>query len=148
MDLQWTKSFRLTRTILISIAAPAAAWSFASPLQAEERVPIVSIDSVSIAGAAFSGSTGIVRINQAAGIGNLQSNVVIFRIVPVDDRRLDTVTTVQTIAPISKIAHVPSHGTVGVSSDAFARTSGLMQINQSAGNGNTSSNTFTLTLTH
>lgn len=145
MDLQWTES-RLLRTIIISIAVTAGVWLSPSRLHAEERDPIVAIDSISIANAAFAGATGIVRINQAAGVGNLQANVVIVRVAPVDDRRLDTVTTAQSIAP--KIAHLPSHGIIGVSSDAFARTAGLMQINQSAGNGNISSNVFTLNLLH
>ncbi|GAC1541354.1 MAG: hypothetical protein NVS3B16_04730 [Vulcanimicrobiaceae bacterium] len=145
MGLHRMKAVPLSGPAVTAIFISAACWLSPTQGRCEETVPIVTLDKVSITEAAFSGATGIVRINQAAGVGNMQSNVAIFRVVPLSDGRLDSVTT-KTAAPDAKIANLRSRGEVVVSSGVLAGAGGLIQVNQSAGNGNASSNVFTLTI--
>ncbi len=118
-----------------------------TPLAARaDEPPFVATDTVTLEGLAFSTATGLVRINQSAGIGNQQTNVAIIRLGRLSDAQLDTIVT-QAVDPASKIATLRSHDRIVVSSGALAGARGLIQINESAGNGNASSNTFLLTVT-
>ncbi|GAC1624805.1 MAG: hypothetical protein NVS4B5_16800 [Vulcanimicrobiaceae bacterium] len=125
--------------------ATIAAFAIAPVVARAADAPSVATDTVTLDGAAFADTSGFIRINQTAGVGNVQSNVAIVGLGRVSDARLDTIVT-QTIDPTSKIADLRSHGRVVVSSNALAGARGLIQINESAGNGNASSNAFSLTV--
>ena len=140
--MRFQYSSKILRTIALAIVTSVIVVSTAA--RADEPA-LSTIDAVTLQGAAFSGASGIVRINQAAGVGNLQSNVAILHLGSVSDARLDAITT-QSIDPASKITNLRSHGRIVVSSGALADVHGLTQINQSAGNGNVSSNVFSLTV--
>ncbi len=130
----------------VGLAAVALTFFLGSPALADEKWSISASDTVTLGATAFSGVSGMVRINQAAGVGNLQSNVAVLRLGSVSDARLDALTT-QSFDPASKIVDLQAHGRIVVSSSALTRVRGLIQLNQSAGNGNASSNSFLLTVT-
>jgi hypothetical protein len=111
---------------------------------ARARVPSAR---ASIQGNAFSNSSGAVMVNQSAGAGNLQRNSV----------QLGTAAPgVETVSDGVLSATAANNGsqgqTVGVqtvreatiSADAFRNVTGIVQINQTAGAGNATANSFVL----
>jgi hypothetical protein len=100
-----------------------------------------------IEGNAFSSTSGAVMLNQSAGAGNLQQNSV----------QLGTAALgVETVSDGVLSAAAPKNGGRGqsngvesareanISSDAFKNASGIVQINQTAGAGNATANSFVL----
>lgn len=87
---------------------------------------------------AFSGVTGIVQLNQSAGNGNTQQNVVI-----VTDSTLAAA-----LAPHQSVAPSDSSGSsadaVTVDKTAFGNAKGIVQVSQIAGSSNRTANTFVL----
>lgn len=95
--------------------------------------------STFINGFAFSGATGIVQLNQSAGAGNAQANVVY-----VGDSALSATIPQQSVpagAPSSNGANA-----ISVSKTAFTHAQGIVQVNQTAGSSNCTANTFVLQL--
>jgi hypothetical protein len=101
----------------------------------------------SIEGNAFSNSSGAVMVNQSAGAGNLQRNSV----------QLGTAAPgVETVSDGVLSATAANNGGQGragavqrvreasISSDAFKNVNGIVQINQTAGAGNATANSFVL----
>jgi hypothetical protein len=89
-----------------------------------------------IEGFAFSGSTGILQINQSAGAANVQANVVLL-----GDGALSAALPQQTAtAPSGKSAA----NVVSVAKTAFTGARGIVQVSQAAGTANRTSNTFLL----
>jgi hypothetical protein len=116
----------------------------AQSASARARVPSAR---ASIQGNAFSNSSGAVMVNQSAGAGNLQRNSV----------QLGTAAPgVETVSDGVLSATAANNGsqgqTVGVqtvreatiSADAFRNVTGIVQINQTAGAGNATANSFVL----
>lgn len=93
----------------------------------------------SIADFAFAGATGILQVNQSAGSGNAQANVVY-----VTDSALSAALPNQS-AP----SGTPSSNgvnAVSVAKTAFANAKGLVQVSQVAGTSNRTANAFVLQL--
>jgi hypothetical protein len=101
----------------------------------------------SIEANAFSNTSGAVLVNQSAGAGNLQRN----------STQLGTAALgVETVSDGELSATAPKNGGPGqsigvhgvreasISSDAFKNVSGIVQINQTAGAGNATANSFVL----
>ncbi|MFP3568912.1 hypothetical protein [Paraburkholderia sp. SIMBA_030] len=101
----------------------------------------------SIEANAFSNSSGAVLVNQSAGAGNLQRN----------STQLGTAALgVETVSDGELSATAPKNGGPGqsigvhsvreatISSDAFKNVNGIVQINQTAGAGNATANSFVL----
>lgn len=101
----------------------------------------------SIEANAFSNTSGAVLVNQSAGAGNLQRN----------STQLGTAALgVETVSDGELSATAPKNGGQGpsigvhsvreasISSDAFKNVSGIVQINQTAGAGNATANSFVL----
>jgi hypothetical protein len=101
----------------------------------------------SIEANAFSNTSGAVLVNQSAGAGNLQRN----------STQLGTAALgVETVSDGELSATAPRNGGLGqsigvhsvreanISSDAFRNVSGIVQINQTAGAGNATANSFVL----
>ncbi|WP_429302975.1 hypothetical protein [Paraburkholderia sp. GAS199] len=101
----------------------------------------------SIEANAFSNTSGAVLVNQSAGAGNLQRN----------STQLGTAALgVETVSDGELSATAPKNGGLGqsigvhsvreanISSDAFRNASGIVQINQTAGAGNATANSFVL----
>ncbi|MEZ0601419.1 hypothetical protein ACAX43_04575 [Paraburkholderia sp. IW21] len=101
----------------------------------------------SIEANAFSHTSGAMLVNQSAGAGNLQRN----------STQLGTAALgVETVSDGELSATAPKNGGPGqsigvhsvreanISSDAFRNVSGIVQINQTAGAGNATANSFVL----
>lgn len=101
----------------------------------------------SIEANAFSNTSGAVLVNQSAGVANLQRN----------STQIGTAALgVETVSDGELSATAPKNGGLGqpigvhsvreanISSDAFKNVSGIVQINQTAGAGNTTANSFVL----
>jgi hypothetical protein len=107
----------------------------------------VTAARASIEANAFSNTSGAVLVNQSAGAGNLQRN----------STQLGTAALgVETVPDGELSATAPKNGGLGqsigvrgvreasISSDAFRNVSGIVQINQTAGAGNATANSFVL----
>jgi len=95
---------------------------------------------------AFSGATGMVSINQASGAGNAQSNTAAFGLgfeAEVVAESVLAATTSRT-APAGAGAGDGRLRGVSIADTAFDGARGLVQVNQSAGSGNTTANNFAL----
>jgi hypothetical protein len=101
----------------------------------------------SIEANAFSNTSGAVLVNQSAGAGNLQRN----------STQLGTAALgVETVSDGELSATAPKNGGLGqsigvhsvreanISNDAFKNVNGIVQINQTAGAGNATANSFVL----
>lgn len=111
-------------------------------LQLDASQPIAA--SASISGAALRG--GILGVNQGAGLGNQQINA--FRLsVSNGPESLDDSVLAQSVA-LTKVSGsatpVPGGRSVSTDDRAFAGSSGVVQVNQSAGVGNQSMNTLSV----
>ncbi|AJP57205.1 hypothetical protein UC34_09715 [Pandoraea vervacti] len=104
--------------------------------------------SAVIQGNAFSGTSGLMQINQTSGAGNLQRNATV--IVSGDASGVASVSDTALSAAISKGGPAGHNNlndqfrTASISSDAFRGASGVLQVNQSAGIGNVTANVFVL----
>lgn len=109
--------------------------------------------SARIDGNAFSDSQGLLSINQAAGGGNAQTNLFVIgngalvqadqRISGLDDAALAAVAGEQ---PIEATEISPWLREAVIADDAFRGSQGVVQVNQTAGIGNSSVNAIVLQL--
>lgn len=98
-----------------------------------------------ISGSAFANSNGVIAINQAAGAANAQANsvsIIMGANKPVNNSILaQSVTSEPDQIAMSQLKNLNS---VSISATAFKGAEGIAQINQVAGSGNASANSFTL----
>jgi hypothetical protein len=116
-------------------------------IQAARATARVPSASAAIGANAFSNTTGAVAVNQAAGAANLQRNSVVLGAAA---------TGVEALADSELSAAAPNYGRTGpsalargvrevsIGNDAFKNASGIVQINQTAGAGNATANSFVL----
>ncbi len=92
---------------------------------------------------AFAGSSGLLRINQTSGSGNAQSNSVLVRF-DVTGQPLSQGDLAAIITPTKTSGTRSSTAgqQVSVAKTAFAGASGIIQLNQSAGSGNSTANSL------
>jgi hypothetical protein len=95
---------------------------------------------------AFSSSSGVMQVTEAAGVGNLQANAAFIGIDTASSQTLSGVSlsqmrSTQVLAP-SGLA--PFQGEAVISPSAFANTSGVVQVDQTAGNNNVAANLLSL----
>ncbi|PCE27816.1 hypothetical protein BWP39_04730 [Paraburkholderia acidicola] len=107
----------------------------------------VTSTTASIGSNAFSNSSGALMINQSAGAGNLQRNSVqVGTAAPgvetVSDRELSVTAAKNGGQGLSIGVHSVREATI--SNDAFKNVNGIVQINQTAGAGNATANSFVL----
>jgi len=100
-----------------------------------------------IGGHAFAGSAGLISINQASGQANAQANGVAFAL-GIDGEAIAESVLAQTL-PESVTPAEPGPPRKGLREAAIADTAfegaqGVVQVNQSAGSGNTTANRFAL----
>lgn len=124
-------------------------------LQLQQELALPSLDLTQEAhahllGGSFSNSSGLIGVNQAAGTGNQQINA--FRLSHGRQLRQDlddSVLAQQLVAPAqpSGATEQPRGGRVVVTDDkAFAGSRGVVQLNQSAGVGNQTVNSLSMTV--
>lgn len=113
----------------------------------------LQILNTSIEDFAFGGALGIVQVNNSSGTGNAQFNgaaIAIgelggFAIVELNDEQMmDEAGPTSVGQSSSDDSTVIS--SVGLSPDAFKNATGIIQVNQTAGNNNVSSNSFTMSV--
>ena len=118
--------------------------SGAQAATAAARVPRANS---TIANGAFAGVTGALMVNQAAGAANLQRNSVVLGaaakgVEAATDSELSAAVSVQGRLDGSTALH--GVRAVSIGNGAFANVSGIAQINQTAGAGNATANSFVL----
>ena len=118
--------------------------STAQSAQANARVPSAQ---ASIAGGALSNVSGLTMVNQAAGAANLQSNSVVIGaaamgVESVPDSVLSAAAPKQGRVDASAMAQ--GERGVHIGNDVLKNASGIAQINQTAGAGNATANSFVL----
>ncbi|MCX4160757.1 MULTISPECIES: hypothetical protein [Paraburkholderia] len=107
----------------------------------------VTSTTASIGSNAFSNSSGALMINQSAGAGNLQRNSVQLGtaapgVETVSDRELSATAAKNGGQGLAIGVHSVREATI--SNDAFKNVNGIVQINQTAGAGNATANSFVL----
>jgi hypothetical protein len=95
---------------------------------------------------AFSSSAGLMQISEASGVGNLQANAAFIGINPTTSQALTGVSlsqvrSTQVSAP-SGLAQFQGQATIAPS--AFANSSGVVQLEQTAGDNNVTANLLSL----
>lgn len=104
--------------------------------------------STTIQGQAFSNATGWMAVNQAAGQGNAQINGMAIAVGTagrtLTDNNLSQILSGQQVLTVDQADTGDSERLVEIDSTAFSGARGIMQVNQSAGTGNATSNSFEL----
>ncbi|MFL9998249.1 hypothetical protein PQR34_42165 [Paraburkholderia sediminicola] len=96
---------------------------------------------------AFSNTSGLIEVNQSAGAGNLQRNSAVIGSGPIGAEIVaDGVlaTTISRGGGLGRSGDSHDSREALISQDALRNVSGIVQINQTAGAGNVSSNSFVL----
>lgn len=106
--------------------------------------------SATIDGSAFDGTSGALSLNQAAGSSNLQLNTVAigaggFQLTHADDAALAEETAVAGTSTEGTATATPERRAL-IDMDAFRGSQGVVQVNQTAGVGNLSTNAIVLQL--
>lgn len=100
-----------------------------------------------IGGSAFANSSGAVSVNQTSGVGNTQANgmavAVGFDVEAASESVLAATASGVGLAGPARGANMKA---VSISDSAFRGSRGLVQINQSAGSGNSTANNFAFQL--
>lgn len=131
----------------ITIATGASVANDNASLQSATAAAQVTSARATIGANAFSNTSGAVLVNQSAGAANLQRN----------STQLGTAALgVETVSDGELSATAPKNGSLGqtigvhsvreanISNHAFKNVNGIVQINQTAGAGNTTANSFVL----
>jgi hypothetical protein len=132
---------RFDRSLLCCTTALLASLSLLSPARAEAPAPGTLVNAAILAGAVFSGASGAVLVNQAAGAGDEQANLAIVTIGIASDDALAGATT-QKHSGTTASASGSARAFIGP--HVFAGASGLVQLNQTAGDANATVNAFAL----
>lgn len=131
----------------LTISTGGAAVDDNASLQAAAGAAKVTNARASIQGNAFSNTSGAVMVNQSAGAGNLQRNSTLLGTAALG---VETVSDGDLSATAARNGgQGQSIGVSGVreadiSNQAFKNVSGIVQINQAAGAGNATANSFVL----
>jgi len=105
--------------------------------------------TITIEGGAFAGTNGLTSINITAGSQNQMANLALLAIGnsgAMSDQLLE-----QSRAPIEPTGGnpegaLPANDRIAIGETAFGEGSGLIQVNLIGGEGNTSANTFALSI--
>lgn len=115
-------------------------------VQRQEKLPqhVVPLDTqASITGDSFRNGSGMVGVNQAAGMANQQINSASVALIAAPESLDDSVLAQSVTRPNDSVSTVPTPAgerRVDMSNEAFAGSRGVVQLNQSAGIGNRSAN--------
>lgn len=126
-----------------AIAIGADGQARASTVQVIDGGPFSAPDVAvaKIDGSAFSNATGAIGINQAAGAANAQANSVAIAIGAEVTAEAELAQTVSGIAPAAVDGQ---YRETAVADTAFNGARGIVQVNQAAGIGNATGNSFAL----
>jgi len=108
----------------------------------QANLPDLAIASIGVN--VFANSSGLISVNQTSGVGNAQANGAAFA-VGFDEVVAESVLSATTSNAVPIGAGTgKSHQAVSINDTAFNGTHGLVQVNQSAGSGNSTANNFAL----
>ena len=94
---------------------------------------------------AFSGARGVIALNQVSGVGNSQSNTVLLSIGTPFEMATDGQLAAVSPRPGPAAGPVtPSGRSALIEPGAFQAAAGVVQVNQTAGLGNSTGNAFVL----
>ena len=132
--------------LAIIIGTPDGA-TYGGGTQSASSTARVPSASATIQGNAFSNTSGAVMVNQSAGAANLQRNSIglgaaVIGVETVADSELSATAPKQSGLGQPVGAH-DARGAV-ISNNAFKNVSGIVQVNQTAGAGNATANSFVL----
>jgi hypothetical protein len=115
--------------------------------QSASGAAIVTTARASIGANAFSNASGAVMVNQSAGAGNIQSNSAQIGTAAIGVEAVSDAVLSAAAATSGAHGH-PSEAQgireASIGHAAFANATGLVQVNQSAGAGNVTANSFVL----
>ncbi|QQC63931.1 hypothetical protein [Paraburkholderia ginsengisoli] len=131
----------------VTVSNGGAVGNLNASVQSATVVAKVTSARASIEANAFSNTSGAVLVNQSAGAGNLQRNstqlgTAALGVESVSDGELSA--TAPKNGGLGQSIGVHSVREASISSDAFRNASGIVQINQAAGAGNATANSFVL----
>lgn len=136
-DLQQQANMRL-----ISLSGAGA--SANTIHQAIDRLPAGSAarnTAASIDGNAFSSGSGALGVNQAAGLGNQQANVLSVTLLAAPQNLDDSVLAQSVTRADEAFSAIPvGERRAEMSNEAFSGSRGVVQLNQSSGIGNRTAN--------
>jgi hypothetical protein len=130
--------------VLMNGPAPLNLTGSAQSASADARTTAAKSD---IGSNAFSNTSGLIEVNQSAGVANLQRNSAVIGAAPVEGEIVaDGVLSATTAKNGGTGGSGETHSAreVSIGTDALKNVSGIVQINQTAGSGNVSSNSFVL----
>jgi hypothetical protein len=111
-----------------------------------ERAPGGDLSVISVRENAFANAIGLIAMNQASGVGNAQANGVAISIgVNAQATDVDLAQSVS-LTGLPARAGADRVRAIRVEESAFRHARGVVQVNQSAGAGNATANSFTLRL--
>ncbi|PMS19511.1 hypothetical protein C0Z18_14270 [Trinickia dabaoshanensis] len=113
---------------MATLVAPAAAWA--------QQASTVS-GNATISSGAFTGSAGVMSVNEAAGLNNAQSNQAAIVAAPVGAADIGVAQST------AANARVPS-ANAGIEAGAFSNVSGVVMVNQTAGAANLQRNSVVI----
>jgi hypothetical protein len=95
---------------------------------------------------AFSSSSGLLQVTEASGVGNLQANAAFIGISTSASQELNGISLSQMRSTdfAAPSGSAPFRGQATISPSAFANTSGIVQLTQTAGNNNIAANLLSL----
>jgi hypothetical protein len=130
--------------VLMNGPAPLNLTGSAQSASADARTTAAKSD---IGSNAFSNTSGLIEVNQSAGVANLQRNSAVIGAAPVEGEIVaDGVLSATTAKNGGTGGSGETHSAreVSIGTDALKNVSGIVQINQTAGSGNVSTNSFVL----
>ncbi len=105
------------------------------------------VSVISVRENAFANAAGLIALNQASGIANAQANGISISIgVDAQAADVDLAQTVSLTGLPATAAGVRGIRAIRVDPSAFRHARGVVQVNQSAGVGNATANSFSLTV--
>jgi hypothetical protein len=99
--------------------------------------------SATIGGNAFAGSSGITQVTQASGSGNIEANAA-FIGIGFPGVAMDAVTLAQVRVVTPLVNPNGYDGHTSIAPTAFAGATGVVQVEQAAGNNNTAANVLSV----
>jgi hypothetical protein len=143
-----------SRLAVIAVGAQQANADIRASHQTESHgntLQVVGNAHAVIGAGAFAGSTGILAVHQASGNGNAQANLVGISAAPVAEVTIDYLANVHATRSLGStdgktVARASGERSAVVADSAFTGATGIVQVNQLAGSGNTAANAFALSV--
>lgn len=101
-----------------------------------------------IAGSAFAGSSGLIGVNQTAGVANQTNNQVAIALAPNGVAAVADAALALASVGRRSLATAGGAGTVAIGDQAFQGASGVVQVNQVAGAWNHTANILAVRFAH